>query len=221
MSLGVCKAADVSSTSNFSLYRHPLLFSAAGHGLHGVDIITETRVSVTNKPQIFHWAGYGLKLHIPPASLPAGVRQSDIVIKASLVGQFQFPENTTLVSAVYWLQCPVRFTKPLTLEIQHCGKYSDSFSFVKAKCSQKELPYLFKPIEGKKSLFSSCHCYGTVTLYSFSGLAIVQNGSEEQQYCARLYYFGSKIDWRVYFVVIKNLEAFITVRRMLNFQLDH
>ena len=188
----------------------------ADDGLHGVDIIAETNVSVSNEPQTFHWAGYGLKLHIPPASLPAGVGQSDIVIKASLAGQYQFPENTTLVSAVFWLRSLVKFTKPLTLEIQHCGKHSGTLSFVRAKCSQKDLPYQFKPLASPRGVFSS-DC-GSVTLFSFSGLGIVQEGSEEQQYCARLYYFGSRIDWRVHFVVIQDLETSITVR---NFQLEH
>ena len=164
---------------------------------------------MTNDPQTFHWKGYGLKLDIPPASLPAGVEQSDIKIKASLEGEFQFPENTTLVSAVFGLQCPVKFTKPLTLEIQHCGKHSGALSFVRAKCSQKDLPYQFKPLESPRGVFSSDS--GAVTLFSFSGLCIVQTGSEEQRYCSRLYYFGSKMDWRVHFVVVKDLKSFITV----------
>ena len=181
----------------------------ADDGIHGVDTITETSISVTKEPQAFHWTGYGLKLHIPPASLPAGVEQSDLVIKASLKGQFQFPENKTLVSAVYWLRCPVKFTKPVTLEIQHCGKHPGTLSFVRAKCSQRDLPYLFKPLASPRGVFSSD--YGAVTLFSFSGLGIVQEGSEEQQYCARLYYFGSRINWKVHFVVIKDLDASNTV----------
>ena len=189
------------------------LFSAAS--LHGVDIIAETSVLVTNKSQTFHWAGYGLRLHIPPTSLPAGVGQSDIVIKASLTGPFQFPENTTLVSAVFWLQCPVKFTKPLTLEIEHCGKHSGTLNFVRANHSQIDLPYKFKPLEGSRSTFSSENFYGRITIFSFSGVAVTQEGSEEQNYCARLYYIGSKVDWRVHFIVIKDLEAFITVRRVM------
>ena len=177
-----------------------------------MDVISETRVSVTNVSQTFHWTGYGLKLYIPPDSLPAFVEQTDIVIRASLAGHYQFPENTTLVSAVYWLKCPVKFTKPVTLEIQHCGKSFVALSFVRAKCSQKDLPYLFKPLKGEKGVFSSDYSYGSVSLSSFSGVGIVQEDTEEQQYCGRLYYLGSRINWRVDFVVIKNLEAFITVR---------
>ena len=176
-----------------------------------MDVIEETTLSVTNEAQTFHWAGYGLKLHIPPASLPTGVEQSSVKIKASLAGQFKFPQNTTLVSAVFWFYCPVKFEKPLTLEIQHCGRHSGDLSFVRGKCTQRDLPYQFKPLR-PRGVFSSYHCYGSVTLSSFSGLGVIQEGSEEQQYyCAHLYYFGSKIDWRIHFVVTKDLEASITV----------
>ena len=189
-----------------------MALSAPAGYLRGVDVIGETSLSVTNQPQTFHWVGYGLKLHIPPASLPAGVGQSSIYIKASLAGHFNFPENTALVSAVYWLQSEVKFVTPLTLEIQHCGKYSGALSFIQAKCSQRDLPYQFKPLSSR-GVFSPHHCYGSVTLSSFSGLGVAQEGSEEQLYCARLYYLGSKIDWRVHFVITKDLEAFITVRK--------
>ena len=169
-----------------------LLMVSAGY-LRGVDVIGETTLTVTNEAQTFHWAGYGLKLHIPPATLPTGVRQSNIAIKASLTGQFQLPENTTLVSAVFWLHCPVKFKKSLTLEIQHCGKHFGDLSFIPAKCTQKDLPYQFMPLS-RKGVFSAHHCYGSVTLFSFSGLGIIQEGSDEQQYyCARLYNLGARL----------------------------
>ena len=189
-------------------------FPADTSALRGVDTIRQNSLSVTEEAQTFHWKDYGLKLHIPPASLPVGVGQSSIEIKASLTGQFQFPDNTTLVSAVYWLRCPIKFAKPLTLEIQHCGKHFGDLSFVRAKCSQKDLPYQFKPLQSPRGVFSPHHCYGSVTLSSFSGLGVIQEGSEEQQYCARLYYFGSRSNWKIHFVVIKDLEVFITVREL-------
>ena len=170
---------------------------------------------MTNEAQTFHWAGYGLKLHIPPASLPPGVGQSSIDIKASLAGQFSFPSNTTLVSAVYWLRSEISFVTPLTIEIQHCGKHCGALSFVRTKYSQRDLPYQFKPLSSR-GVFSPHHCYGSVTLSSFSGLGVTQEGSEEQLYCARLYYLGTRIDWRVHFVIIKDLEASIKVCLYIN-----
>ena len=70
------------------------------------------------------WPGYGLRLHIPKGCLPAGMEQCTINIKASLAGQYEFPENSHLVSAITWLRCDevLEFMKPITLEIQHCAK---------------------------------------------------------------------------------------------------
>ena len=172
-----------------------------------MDITGETNLLVTNDAQTFHWVGYGLKLHIPAASLPAGVEKSSIEIRASLAGQYQLPENTTLISAVYWIKCAVKLAQLLTLELQHCGKHSSNspFSFVVTKRSQKELPYQFTLLKGGEFNFHSS--YGSITLSHFCGLGVVQEGSEEQLYCARLYYLGSRIDWRVDFVITKDLEA--------------
>lgn len=33
--------------------------------LRDVDVIRETTLHITNQAQTFHWADYGLKLHIP------------------------------------------------------------------------------------------------------------------------------------------------------------
>ena len=179
--------------------------------LRGVNVIGETSCLVTNEAQTFLWKGHGLKLHIPSESLPPEVRQSNINIKASLSGQFQFPATTTLVSAVYWIQTPVKFMQPVTLEIQHCAKLTtDSpLNFAVAKCSQKDLPYRFKPLQG--GTFSYYTSYGSIDLFHFSGLGITEEGSEEQLYCAKQYYIGSKINWRAHFVVTKDLEVYITV----------
>ena len=68
-----------------------------------MDVIAETSVLVTSKAQTFYWAGYGLKLHIPEGALPADVEKCTVLIKVGLSGQFKLPENTSIVSAIYWL----------------------------------------------------------------------------------------------------------------------
>jgi len=84
--------------------------------LRGVDVIGETSLPVTNQAQTFSWAGHGMKLHIPPNSLPAKLKQCKLHIKVGLSGQFALPENTSLVSAVYWLDSEPRckFSKSIT-----------------------------------------------------------------------------------------------------------
>ena len=184
-----------------------------------MDVIGETILTVTNEAQDFHWAGYGLILHIPPASLPIGVERSSIEIKASLAGQYDFPSHSTLVSAVYWMRSPLVFSKPVVLEIQHCAKRAEvsSLSFVVAKCSQKHLPYQFKPLQG--GVFNSSTNHGKITLSHFSGLAINCNGTEDMNtYCAMHFYLGTTINRNVDFVVTKDLKADITVSTLASQQ---
>ncbi len=139
--------------------------------LPGVEVVASTCVIVTNSPQTFHWVGYGLKLTIPQGSLPAGVDQCQLDIKASVAGQYQFPDNLQLVSGVFWVH-PLpfcRFQKQLRVEIQHCTKMTSStkLSFVRAHCSQESLPYTFKQLEGRGS-FTEHSSYGLIWITSSS-----------------------------------------------------
>ena len=98
-----------------------------------MNVIAETSVLVTNEAQTFNWKAYGLKLHIPPGSLPADLEECRLLIKVGISGQFELPENTSLVSAIYWVdnepQC--KFSQPLTMEIQHCMR--ETYSCLKAE----------------------------------------------------------------------------------------
>ncbi len=146
---------------------------------------------VTNSPKTFHWVGYGFKLTIPQGSLPAGVDQCRLYIKASVAGQYQFPDNLQLVSGVFWLRPHPsgRFQQQLTVEIQHCAKMisSTKLSFVRAHCSQESLPYTFKQLEGRGS-FTEHSSYGCLSVNHFSSLAIAAEGDIDLQYVASLYY---------------------------------
>ena len=109
-------------------------------------MIGETEFRVLTQGGSFEWKGYGLRLHVPEGSLPSGVRDCRMGIRASLTGQFQLPEDSDLLSPVFWISAPCKFTKPVILEIQHCALREDEtvlsdLSFVSAKCSQRDLPY--------------------------------------------------------------------------------
>ena len=174
-------------------------------------------VIITNDPRTFVWEEYGLKLHIPDGCLPVGTKQCAINIKASLAGQYEFPENSHLVSAVFWLRCEPRctFTKALTLEIEHCAKLENvsKLCFVRAVCTQPHIPYTFKRLDGGK--FSHFSSFGAIELSSFSGLAINQEGSEEREYCAMLCYLGQDFtlsyEFDIHFVVTWNTKAHLAV----------
>ena len=184
-------------------------------GLPGVEVCAETTVLVTNNPQSFIWKSYGLKLHIPQGCLPQDIPQCQIAIKASLAGQYEFPENSHLVSAVFWLRCvPLcTFTKKLSLEIDHCAKLDNTsrLSIVRAVCSQEHLPYTFKRLGGTFNQHSSS---GTIELSGFSGVAATQGDSEEREYCAMLYYLIIGHELLIHFVVTWNTKCHITVSKI-------
>ena len=185
--------------------------------LRGVDVIAETSVLVTNQSQAFRWAGYGLKLHIPQGALPTGLKECRLLIKVGLSGQFSLPQNTSLVSAVYWLDSEPRlkFSQPLTLEIQHCAKSSQTskLSFALAKCSERNLPYTFDLLKGGE--FSSLSAYGCIQLSHFSLVTLVKRlilGEDDVSYRASLYYLKKGLNHReIHFVITKDQEAHVTV----------
>ena len=183
-----------------------------------MDVIAETSALITNQAQTFNWAGYGLKLHIPQQSLPARLEECRLHLKVALSGQFELPQSTSLVSAVYWIDSEPRckFSKHLTLDIQHCVKPTDTskLSFVQAKCSQTDLPYKFKNVEG--GVFSSDSAHGYVQCNCFSLFGAVYNKlvPQVQLYSAGIYYLRKgvkRID--IHFVITKDLETHATVGR--------
>ena len=186
--------------------------------LRGMDVIAETSVPITNQARTFNWKGYGLKLHIPKGSLPAGLEECRLLIKAGLSGQFTLPQNTSLVSAVYWIDSEPRrkFSKHLTVEIQHCVKltHSSKLSFVHAKCSQTHIPYKFEAMEG--GMFSSDHTYGCMQLTHFSMVGVVSNEPVVRLYHAYLCYLRSGMNLReMHFVITWDTESHTTVIKPL------
>ena len=193
-----------------------------------MDVIAATSVLITNEAQTFNWAGYGLKLDVPKGTLPAGLEECRLLIKVGLSGQFALPENTSLVSAVYWLDSEPRreFSKHLTLEIQHCVKPTDTskLSFIHAKCSQTDLPYKFENVEG--GVFSSSSAYGCVQCNHFSLFGAVSDMYDRlynrlvpqvQLYYASIYYLRKGVKRiGIYFVITKNLETHATVSSELH-----
>ena len=110
--------------------------------------------------------------------MPKGATSTpcDIAIKAIVAGQFEFPEGTDLVSAVYAISVSEKLTQPVILEMQHCVAISSEeqgrfLSFVSAKCNQPNLPYLFKLLENGE--FPPHSDYGRIACANFSTIGIV------------------------------------------------
>ena len=130
-------------------------------------------------------------------------------------GQFTLPQNTSLVSAVYWLhsepQC--EFYQPLILEIQHCATSSQKSRLSFARCSHYSLPYNFEILE--EGNFSS-DAYGCIQLRNFSLIAVLKKsplliwifGADDIKYHARVYYLWREENQReIHFLITKDLEA--------------
>ena len=178
--------------------------------LPGVDVCGEIALLVTDKAQQFIWKQFGFEFIIPSGVLPPGVDQYELLIKASLLGDYQLPQEYYLVSPIFWIRCEphCKFVKAITLKIQHCALDQNlpNLNFVRALCKQKELPYSFQIISGGQ--FSENNSYGLIELKGFSGIGAAQKGSEERRYCASLFYLTSNIhDRQVHFTVTWNTDA--------------
>ena len=181
--------------------------------LLGIDVLQETSVSVTQSAQLFHWEGYGLKLCIPPQALPSHLNTCTITITATLSGQYQFPENTELVSPVFWLKCKpsCKFKVPLRLHIQHCALSGNSscLFMARATCAQRNLPYTFRKLND--GVFSKHSSYGVVALDHFSIFGVGQEGSDKRGYWSNVFYMGPPNSRDIHFTVTWHDDAHITV----------
>ena len=177
--------------------------------VHTEHLIAETSVLVTNSEQLFSWDEYGLSLHIPENSLPSNLHQCSIHIKATIMGDHQLPQDTHLVSAVYWIKCVTkcRFSQPLTLEIQHCAmpENASKLCFIRASSmDHREEGIHFEAITGN---FSRHSVYGFIELQSFCRFGIAQKGVEDREYTASSYYSGEHKNHKIHFTIFWNTKV--------------
>ena len=172
-------------------------------------LVAETSVLVTNSEQLFSWDECGLNLYIPENSLPANLQQCSIHIKATIMGDYQLPQDTHLVSAVYWIKCvpKCRFSQPLTLEIQHCAKPegASQLCFVKASSMDRgEERVKFETVPGNFSRHSS---YGFIELDSFCRYGVGKKGAEDRDYTAKIYYSEENKNHKIHFTIFWNTKV--------------
>ena len=136
------------------------------------------------------------------------------------MGDDQLPQDTHLVSAVYWIDCvpECQFSQPLTLEIQHCAKPEGApqLCFVKASsmdCGEDGV--YFETVEGNFSRHSS---YGFIELDSFSWYGVGKKGAKEIQYCASCYYSEEHKSHKIHFTIFRNTKVHIQVCILLQYQ---
>ena len=129
-----------------------------------------------DKPQLMNWEKFGLRIGVQEASL-ISTDTVEAAVVALVGGQFQFPPNTVLVSAVYAVSLSKPLLKRLILEIQHCvdltGRpaLSRHLKFAIAPVSTPSLPYQFSIVEGGE--FKADSWYGSIQRKEFCLVAIV------------------------------------------------
>ena len=186
-----------------------------------MEVCGETVLEVVgDKSQKVEWPGYGFYLEVPDGALPPGVTAS-VAVRVILAGQFQLPEDSQLISAIYWISASEMFLKEIGVNIQHCAVISSEeecskFRFIIAKCSQKELPYRFRV---RKGVFNPNTQFGTIMLRQFSVVGVTAPEGTETLYIALKFYkqIPGTVNVDFIFAIVHNLEAFLEVNLLLIF----
>ena len=180
--------------------------------IRGADITAQTKIEIPpDQPLDYHWVGHGFKVHIPTGAISEERGPVTLCIQASLSGDYQLPDDGVLVSGVYWLSLHPhvkRFNKKVTVYTQNCASDNDSaLSFITAKCTQKSLPYTFKPLAGGSFFKSGC---GTIECDHFSALAVSASSISEYAFCC--YYMAKRLNlYDVDITVTPNLKLHLKV----------
>ena len=123
-----------------------------------------------DKPQLMNWERFGLRIGVEEDSL-SSFETVEVATAVLVGGEFKFPRNTILVSAVYAVSISKPLLKPLRLEIQHCVDLSRRpglskyLRFAIAPMSALSLPYQFNIVEGGEFSFDSR--YGSIQRKEF------------------------------------------------------
>ena len=131
-------------------------------------------VSDHDGPQLLDWEKNGLRIQVPKGAVCCSC---DISVEVILSGNFEFPKNTELVSAVYAISASSKLSKPVQIEIQHCvtvdkEQLSQSLMFAKAACNDlPNVPYKFEPVEG--GMFHVNRNYADIKCDQFSYFAVI------------------------------------------------
>ena len=129
-------------------------------------------VSCHQMTQSVNWEEYGIRITVPQGAVPPS-DTVQVTINVLVGGDFIFPEDTELVSAVYAIKLSKPFLKPVKLEIQHCVSietvsHCNYLSFSTATNNQP--PYEFNTVNGGE--FPIGNRYGSISIATFSKYCI-------------------------------------------------
>ena len=128
-------------------------------------------------PQLLNWEKYGLKINVQKETIPENAKLTALALVG---GQFVFPKNTQLVSAVYGISVSKPLLKPLKLEMQHCVYIQSSAhtKYLKFAVASVDIDhghsnpsYEFEPVDGGK--FTPKNWYGSIEHKKFFLICIL------------------------------------------------
>ena len=181
--------------------------------------INANSFTVGEHEHLFHWEDNGFTIYFPKDSVEPQTT-CNIHVQYSLSGQYQFPKNHDLVSAVFWIQLSstCKFEKNVTVQIQHCASRGqrDKLRFVRTLGNSNQLPpYNFQALE--EGIFSNTSSFGTLNVTRFSGLAITSHGPAERLYTAKLFYIGTTLEsWFIHLAITWDTDVHnkVSLRRL-------
>ena len=180
---------------------------------------------VTKSKQHFSWNQHGINLSVPQDALPEEMEQCTIHIEVNTTEKYQLPKNTYFASPVYLIKCTpaCQFSKPLTLEIQHCSKQNsfDRLCFVRSTSANLRLDIIDSGDDHIYHTGFPQQCsYGFVELDRFSrSFATAQTQTErgsncERDYRAKIFYEKENTRrYKIHFVILQDTDAPKKVRR--------
>ena len=191
------------------------------------EVSKRATLTVTNKGLVYDWKGCGIRLTVPDGALPDDMNDVKLQVKVTLSGRYNsISENVEFASPVYWIEPipPIKFVKPILVEIQHCADLQGSssasdLSFVVTKhpIDSTDAHHSFDMLPGGQ--FTRHTCYGKILLQSFSGLAIALPKGGRRRYIGQLWYTDSETlsvlqdqeEWTVRFTIIMDLDILKSV----------
>ncbi|XP_019859843.1 PREDICTED: uncharacterized protein LOC109588094 isoform X3 [Amphimedon queenslandica] len=190
--------------------------------LKGVHVAAKNSFLIhSESTQLVNWEEYGIRITIPQgAVLPSDTVQ--VTITALIGGDFIFPEDTELVSAVYAINTSKPFLEPVKLEIQHCVsiKIPSHCNFSFATAPSDKTPYQFKLVNGGN--FVSNGCYGNIYVSEFCLWSLIEYVRTSISFFTNKSYYGQVVrevrrpgrEWLIKFLLSKDLNA-LKKRKMI------
>ena len=152
-----------------------LIFDIHVDELEGVHVADQKSFLIhSGSDESVNWEEYGIRITIPQgAVLPSNTVQ--VTITALVGGDFIFPKDTELVSAVYAISLSKPFLEPVKLEIQHCVSiktpaHGNYLSFCTA--TNNLPPYKFNTVDGGE--FFVGNRYGIISVAKFCKWSVVK-----------------------------------------------